>query len=148
MRTFKGTATLTFKVVATDEFLASMREAAEAQDASPFLKMTQERHPVNDDAFISAILANGIRQGIKLDLARRFDTSVGLGGTVSPASITITEAIPDHDAPAAVPQVVEVPARSRDNDTGREENERWLSVADNQAAYKAQHPHLNIEGQG
>lgn len=120
MRTFKGTLSLNFRVVVADQFLQDMREAAEQEDASVFLKKMHADHPVNDDAFISAVLSNGIRAGVQHDLARRFDTSVGLGGTVSPATITITESIPDHDAPAAVPQVIEV----------------------------AKHPHLNTEGQG
>lgn len=113
MKTFKGSASLDFTIVVASQFIQDLREAAKAEDASEFLKITNARHPVNDDAFIGAVLSNGIRHGIKHDLGQRLSTSNGLGGRVSPASITLVEAIPDHDAPNPQPQVVEV-ARATD----------------------------------
>lgn len=107
MKTFKGTTSMDFKIVVPDQFLADLRAAAQADDATPFLKQLQERHPENDDAFLAALLSNGVRKYVRNAVAEFLVTS-GLGCTLSPATITVTEAPRDHDAAPAVPQVVEV----------------------------------------
>lgn len=98
MRTFKGAASLDFKVVVPDTFLAELRAAAQDEDASPFYKHVQAKHPVNDDEFLAAVLSNAIRinmRGRLLDLL----AEVNLGGTVSPVKIDVLAAAFEHDAP-------------------------------------------------
>jgi hypothetical protein len=106
MRTFKGIAELSFKIVVPAQFIAQFREAAQAEDASEFLKLTQARHPENDEAFGQAIISNALRRVIRNSMAEELH-QVGLGGTVSPVTMEMVGMAPDHDAPVA-PQVVEV----------------------------------------
>lgn len=90
MQTFKGSVTLDFKAVVPAQFLADLRRQAQAEDATPFLKQLQAAHPVNDDAFVGAVLKNGLRHSLRDSLIQLFVDS-GLGGTVSPATIDIIE---------------------------------------------------------
>lgn len=107
MQTFKGTVSLDFKAVVPSTFLQECRDIAAGDNPSPFLLAVQKQHPVNDDAFIAAVLSNGVRRTLRNSLADLLHTS-GMGGTVAPASITITEAVREHDAPPAVAQVIKV----------------------------------------
>lgn len=104
MRTFKGTLTQDFKVVVHEDFIKDMREAAQQEDASAFLKAIQAKHPLNDDAFCEAVISNGLRIASRDALARQIDSPV-TGGTVSPARVSIISCIPEHDADAN-PQVL------------------------------------------
>ncbi len=86
MRTFKFTLGLDFKVVVPDAFVQSIRDAATAEDASPFLSHAHAENPEDDEAFILVVLKNGIRKEMRRQLLAMLQNS-GLGGTVAPASI-------------------------------------------------------------
>jgi hypothetical protein len=109
MKTFTGKISMDFKVVVPDSFLAAQREACQAEDATPFQKQLQAAHPTNDDAFLEALLSNGIRKYTRNALCEEL-YSVGLGATLSPATIDIVAKVPDHDAAPAQPQLVLVKA--------------------------------------
>lgn len=104
MRTFKGTATLDFKIVVPDTFVAMFREAAQREDASEFHKLMHERHPQDDEAFTQAIISNALRRVIRNSLCDELH-AVGLGATVSPVKMEMVGMAPDHDAPVN-PQVI------------------------------------------
>lgn len=106
MRTYKGIAELSFKVVVPDQTVADFRAACQQEDATPFMRLTQERHPVNDDEFMQAFVSNAIRRTLRNALAEELHQA-NMGGTVSPATIEIVACVPDHDAPVT-PQVVDV----------------------------------------
>jgi hypothetical protein len=61
-------------------------------------------YPEDDDAFVGSVLKNGIRHRIRSDLVALLESS-GLGGTVSPATLSVIDLAPpvliDN---AAVPQ--------------------------------------------
>lgn len=105
MRTFKGTLSLDFKAIFTEQHLQDMREAACAQDATPFLKQVQLTHPRNDDAFLSAILKNAVRGHTRDSIVVLFNDS-GVGGTVSPVSISIIE-VPEAFGGSVQPIVID-----------------------------------------
>lgn len=105
MRTFKGQFSMDLKVVVPDEFLATLRHQAQVSDedatddqpaATPFLKQVQAQHPTNDDAFLEAVLRNGIRHMVRDNLLGQLQYA-GLGGTISPAKISFTAAPRDAD---------------------------------------------------
>lgn len=96
MRTFRGEASLNFKLVVPDQFVASFREAAQAPDAPEFFKVQQAKHPENDDAFIEGIISNALRRVLRNRLLDEM-AYVGIGGTVSPVKIQVMAAPPDHD---------------------------------------------------
>lgn len=87
MRTFHGKVSLDFKVVVPDTFVQLFRDAAVQEDATPFLLAVQAQHPKNDEAFIQAVISNGIRLATRAGVLNML--SDGVGGTVSPASIEI-----------------------------------------------------------
>lgn len=98
MRTFQGKVSMDFKTIVPEQFLTTLREQAQAEDATPFLKMAQARHPENDDEFIALCLSNGIRSNVRTELLNLYASS-GLGGTASPPAIEVIAAAFDHDAP-------------------------------------------------
>lgn len=135
-RTFTGTAGLQFKLVVPAQFLLDMRaDAAQTEDlyedilvqgsdpeapvtterrlvrkaASPFLQAAQAQHPTNDDAFISMILSNGIRNNIRGQLVSLLYQSQ-IGGTVSPAAIELIATVPDFLNDITI-QTIEVPTK-------------------------------------
>lgn len=105
MQTFKGTLKSDLRVVVPQQFLEAMREAAQDSDATPFLKQVQANHPVNDDAFIQAILKNGLRKNIRDRIIELF-AEAHLGGTVSPATIDLVEVPHDFNSDTPQPQVI------------------------------------------
>lgn len=105
MKTFTGNIAMTFKVVVPVQFLEAQRAACQAEDASPFQKQLQAQHPTNDDAFLEALLSNGIRKYTRNALCEELYT-VGLGATLSPATIEIVAKVPEHDPATARPQLV------------------------------------------
>lgn len=109
MKTFKGHASIDFKIVVPQQFTDAFRAAAKAEDASEFHKLMQERHPENDEAFTEAIIANALRRVIRNCLCDEL-ASVGLGATVSPVKMSLIGTVPDHDA-EAVPQVLHITQR-------------------------------------
>lgn len=107
MRTFKGNLTQSFKLTISDGFLQTMRAGAQADDASVFLKQTQAAHPKNDDAFIAAVLKNGLRRSARNNLGDLLQNTEGIGGTVSPAVVEVIEGVDEFDAHVGI-QTVEV----------------------------------------
>lgn len=89
MKTFKGVISSDFRVVVPDQFIEGLRRDAKSEGAV-FLAIADKQHPVNDDAFVAAVLKNGMRQHLRATTAELFLNS-GLGGTVSPATIEIVE---------------------------------------------------------
>lgn len=87
MRTFKFTLGLDFKAVVPEQFVKDMREIAQnPQLTSPFLRKLQDEHPDDDEAFILAVLKNGIRKHVRADLIQHLAKS-GIGGSFAPASL-------------------------------------------------------------
>lgn len=99
MRSFDMTAELNMTVQVPDEFLKNMREAAQAEDASEFLKVCQERYPDDDDEFLLMILRNGFKRHIREGVQELCQYS-GLGGTFSPVKLR------DRTPPADVEPVL------------------------------------------
>ncbi len=106
MKTFKGHASLDFKVVVPDTFIQAFREAAAQPDASEFHKLMHAKHPENDEAYAEAIISNALRRVIRNSLCDELH-AVGLGATVSPVKMDMVGMAPDHDAPVS-PQVLHV----------------------------------------
>lgn len=88
MQTFIGSYQGTFRAVVPQQFLEAMRKDAQATDAPPFLKQAHEQHREDDDGFIAAILRNGIRKTLKVELAHLLEDS-GLGGNVAPLTMEV-----------------------------------------------------------
>lgn len=109
MRTFQGSASLSFKIVVPDSFLVSLREQAQAEDATPFLKAAQAQHPTNEDEFLAMILSNGTRIGVREQMVAQM-TEAGLGGTVSPVKIEVIASVIGHEAPVTA-QVINIKSK-------------------------------------
>lgn len=106
MKTFKGTASFDFKAVVPQQFLDTLREqAVDPEQTTPFLAEMNARHPKDDDAFLEAILKNGVRRNISDYIKGNF-IAAGLGGSVSPARIEVTGMPPGFEDTKVVPQVV------------------------------------------
>lgn len=101
MQTFQGTIGLDFKAVVPQQFLDSMREQAKSEAATPFLKHVQAAYPTDDDAFIGAILKNGVRKHVRDSLVSLLESS-GLGGTVSPATLAVIDLAPPVPEPVVI----------------------------------------------
>lgn len=86
MRTFSLDVGFTATITAPDEFLSAWREEAKNPEASPFLKEIQKQHPEDDDAFLLAILKNGVRIRIAEALQHLCATD-GLGLRLAPATV-------------------------------------------------------------
>jgi hypothetical protein len=106
MQTFTGTLSTEFRIVVPEQFLAALRADAIAEGATERMKQLHAQHPVNDDAFVAAILKAGLRNCVRENIAELYVNS-GLGGSVSPVKIEITE-VPDveFDSAPARPEVI------------------------------------------
>lgn len=104
MKTLKGNLSLDFKAIFTQQHLTDLRQEATAPNATPFLRNVQANHPVNDDAFLGAVLKNALRHFTRDAIVGLFNES-GVGGTVSPASIDIVE-VPEDFGGSVQPVVV------------------------------------------
>lgn len=107
--TFKGHGALDFKIVVNRKWLEFWRKDAQLPGASPFMRQAQEQHPTNDDAFIEAILKNGIRVCLRENLVQLLKAT-GLGGTVAPATVELMPSIPGASSTAAI-QVLQLPEK-------------------------------------
>lgn len=94
MKTFKGNTTFEFKIVVPDQLLKDLRADAKLDLSSEFLRIADQRHPENDDAFLEAIIKHGVRASVKANLLELMANS-GMGGTVSPPSVNIIGKVPD-----------------------------------------------------
>lgn len=98
MKTFAISVTLDARITVTDDFVAALRNASvpHPEDLTfrldPFLAEMNAMHE-NDDAFVKAVLANGIRKMTRLGLVDNLHNS-GVVATVAPATIAYTE-VPD-----------------------------------------------------
>lgn len=115
MQTFKLALALDVKMVVPETFLQEMRKSAADEDASTFLKLTQEAHPEDDDAFILAVLKNGLRRHVR-DSVIQLTRETGLGGTFAPVSVEVINtdheldsvAVPFEDELAVLPEDVDL----------------------------------------
>lgn len=107
--TFKGHGSLDFKVVVNRAWLDFWRNEAKKEHTGAFMQHADAAHPTNDDAFIEAILRNGIRICLRENLVELLKNT-GLGGTVAPAKVEIMAHIPGTASTAAI-QVIEVAAK-------------------------------------
>lgn len=98
MRTFKLTIEMDVRVVVPDQFTQMLRDAATAQDASPFLSTAQAMFPDDDEGFTLHILKHGTRRHVRHELAALYESS-GLGCTLSPVKATVI----DRDPPTTPP---------------------------------------------
>ena len=90
MQTFTVGLSLSVKAVITRDFLAESREEAQAPEATAFLQRAQELFPEDDDQFMLMVVTNAFRSSIRhstLDFMSRS----GVGGSVSPLTVTSTE---------------------------------------------------------
>lgn len=107
MKTFTGRIQSDFRIVVPQQFLEGLRRDAKLEGAV-FLKIADQAHPENDDAFLAMVLKNGMRQFLKANMLELLANS-GLGGSVSPATVEIIEVPHEGDFHAEVsPQVVNV----------------------------------------
>lgn len=91
MRKFELEANMSITVSVPDEFLLTMREAANAEDSSVFLRAAQEKFSIEDDEFLLMILRNGLKRHIRDSVIELLQAS-GIGGTFSPVRLTdVTE---------------------------------------------------------
>lgn len=115
MKTFEFKMTAYPRVVVPEQFIKTMREEAQRPDSEPeyeldetgaqklgedgkpicikngyrgdvFLRKLQAEYPNDDDKFIGAILANGLRKLTRAKIADSLANS-GLGATIPPISI-------------------------------------------------------------
>lgn len=117
MQTFKLDLALQTRIVVPQHFLTAMREAAQAEDANEFLKSTQERFPEDDDAFILAVLKNGLRKHVRHSVLDLFGGS-GLGGSVSPLSLAVLDIEAEEEA-----ELLEAVTPQGDGDSGEAQTE-------------------------
>lgn len=113
MQTFNLTCEFDLKAVVPEQFLKSMREAAQAEDATEFLQRVQADTAEDDDEFVLALLRHALRRIVGNAVLQEFQ-AVGVGGTFSPAKVRdrtppvgvepvlATEVLPDmrHAVPA------------------------------------------------
>lgn len=98
MKTFAISVTLDSRVTVTDEFVAALRNASvpHPEDLTfrldPFLAAMNEQH-TDDDEFVKAVLANGIRKMTRLGLVDNLHNS-GVVATVAPATVEYVD-VPD-----------------------------------------------------
>lgn len=92
MRTFKLELGFDMKIVVPEKFTKDMREVAQAEDASEFLKHAQELFPLptQDEEFTLHIVKHGIRTHTRSALADLCAGS-GLGCTLSPARAKVID---------------------------------------------------------
>ena len=115
MKTFEFKLTAYPRVIVPDSFIATLRAEAQRPDSEPeyelnedgsqkqgedgqpicvkngfrgdmFLRKMQEQYPDDDDKFIGAVLANGLRKMTRAKIADSLAMS-GLGATIPPISI-------------------------------------------------------------
>lgn len=101
MKTFKGNLNASFTAVVPDGFLQGMREDAQKEDATPFLKLAQATHPVNDDAFLEFILKKGLRVGVQKSIASLLQDG-GIGSRVAPPVVEIVADLPEFNSEVAI----------------------------------------------
>lgn len=92
MKTFAVTVQIDARIVVTDEFIAALRAASQDRPgdlvnpkADVFLAMMDAQHE-DDEEFVKAVLANGMRKMTRLSLVDNLHHS-GVAATVSPASV-------------------------------------------------------------
>lgn len=96
MKTFAISVTLDSRVTVTDDFVKALRNASvpHPEDLTfqldPFLAAIGERYADNDDEFVKAVLANGIRKMTRLGLVDNLHNS-GVVATVAPATVQFYE---------------------------------------------------------
>lgn len=103
MRTFKMELHLDFKTIVPDPFVASLREQAQAEDASDFLKKMHAEYE-DDESFILAVLKNGVRRHVRESLAKLHAES-GLGCTLAPARLAVIDRSPPKVEPVLASEV-------------------------------------------
>lgn len=105
MRSFNLTIGTTATISVPNQFLADMRIDAMQEDATPFLAKMHELYPEDDDAFLLAILTNGVRIGIREELTR-ITQAAGMGLRLAPAQVLGTSRKPPPED--AQPLLLEV----------------------------------------
>ncbi len=95
MKTFAVTLSVDARIVVTDEFVKNLRIAARGEvvdlvnpTPDPFLAKMNADH-IDDDEFVKAVLANGIRKMTRASLVDNLHHS-GVSATVAPASVDFT----------------------------------------------------------
>lgn len=98
MRKFDLSLELDLQVTVPDSFVKMQREAAQAEDATPFLKAVQEQHPEDDDEFALAILKNGLRRHTRWHVHELFfQSGIGVKGPGARVSSQHIEDVPQAD---------------------------------------------------
>ena len=98
MKTFAISVTLDTRVTVTDDFVQQLRNASKPHPEDltfvldPFLAEMDAMH-ADDDEFVKAVLANGIRKMTRLGLVDNLRQS-GVVATVAPATVQYVE-VPD-----------------------------------------------------
>ena len=90
MKTFKLNIGIDIKAVVPDQVIQQWRDDAKSEDATPFLRATQEQFSDDDDGFALHILKHGCRRMVRQSLRTLLEGS-GIGGTLSPASAEIID---------------------------------------------------------
>ena len=120
-RTYKGSVGCMFKIIVPPSFLTDMRADAKVLEdvysteqvmgadgvgmvekqfcirkkATPFLIATDAKYSEDDDGFVQAILANGIRNNVRQHLITLIQSGT-LSGRITPATVEINPAIKGH----------------------------------------------------
>lgn len=85
MKTFQMEGKFDVTLTVPEQFLADMRQAAMADDATPFLKTAQAMHTTDDNAFLLMILSNGLRLAVRNTVIAECRGS-GIGVRMAPLS--------------------------------------------------------------
>lgn len=96
MKTFAVTVQVDARIVVTDAFIAALRVAAQGNPGDlvnpkpdAFLAAMNDLH-ADDEDFVKAVLANGMRKMTRLSLVDNLHHS-GVSASVAPATIAYTE---------------------------------------------------------
>lgn len=111
MKTFKLTLSIDLKAIVPEQFEQAMREVAEADDASEFLKNTLTQFEDDADGFILHVLKHGLRRCVRENVQALFEQS-GIGGTLSPVTANVIDrSPPTNTEPALATEIAQaIPA--------------------------------------
>ncbi len=101
MRTFSVNIKQVAKFVVPDTFLANLRRDCQEESATVFMKKAQEMHPTNDDALLTHVLRNGIKNNVRGQLLMLMQQS-NIGGTVTPTVVEMVPMVPDFNTDVGI----------------------------------------------
>lgn len=89
-KTFAVTVQVDARIVVTSEFVKNLRDAASVEPVDAFLSAMDKKFPNDDDEYVKAVLANGMRKMTRLSLVDNLH-GAGVSATVAPAQVQYIE---------------------------------------------------------